>query len=284
MNDNTAAVPLSSTGGLSMQMLATKDRFSDGVVSFTKELDGIFGTDRFCGEPTTNPDNSRYDDLRHESARQEEALNKHCKTLATVDSELKEKQLAGKISYNGRLAEFWDYIDTELMPRIMLNEPKYARDSYGDEAGAYVEQASYHFRRGEIEQARYYLKVGEIYKIDEASVGCGGVGTSRKDKDPDGLNELVDAAIEGATEDNESGGEKKMTCPYCKETTTGDPCDSSVTCENCDACASDSASENERKAMEYKVRKIRKKLEAAKERKMLKKVKEAKDEQFSLAA
>ncbi len=49
-----------------------------------------------------------------------------------------------------------------------------------------------------------------------------------------------------------SSGKKKMTCPFCKERITGDPCGSEINCTKCSASTKHSSSENRKRARIYK--------------------------------
>jgi len=200
-NSNTASVPLSATGGLSMQVVTSRQRLPDGVITWQSELDAIFGTDRFCGEPINEVEDDRYSTLRQESADREKKLEKQTTMLADFDNKLKVKQLAGEITYKDRLSEFYKYIDDVLKRRIVLNSPQYAKDTFGEVAGAHYEKASYCLQQGDEQQARMHMRLGERTELKEASVGCGGSGVRNDDKGPDNIDSLIDTAIEGAIED-----------------------------------------------------------------------------------
>jgi hypothetical protein len=200
-NSNAASVPLSATGGLSMQVVTSRQRLPDGVITWQSELDAVFGTDRFCGEPINEVQDDRYATLRENSAGRENKLEKQSSMLADFDNKLKVRQLAGEITYKDRLSEFYKYIDDVLTRRIVLNSPQYAKDTYGEVAGAHYEQAAYFIQQGDIQQAKIHMHLGERTTLKEASVGCGGSGSKSNDTEPDSIGSLIDTAIEGAIED-----------------------------------------------------------------------------------
>jgi len=295
-NSNTASVPISATGGLSMQVVASRRRLPDGVVTWTSELDAIFGTDRFCGEPIDDVQLNRHDSLREKSAEKEIMLQKQSKMAADFDSELKLKQLAGDITYRERLAEFYKYIDDVLLRRIVLNSPQYARDTFGEVAGAHYEKASYYFQQGDMRQAEMHMHLGERTVVKEASVGCGGTGSQNSDTDPDGIGSLISNAIEGAIEDKEDwtwteGVCRVDSCDTRPGTTKVGPCS---VCKDCQHIfdkggdptlrTSDSKSVKKQSAVDLIFEGMVASIKMKKEQKTLEESRKAIDEQFAAAA
>jgi hypothetical protein len=202
-NENASAVPLNSTGGLSLQVLATQKRLPDGVVTFTEELDGIYGTDRLYGE--SQPSNrSSYEDLRKESSEREEMLSKFSNLLYEKDSELKLLQKSGKITYQQRLHHFYKEIDEKLIPRILLNAPQFARDTYGEKSGALAEKASVYLAQGNDYMAQQTMELAFTTRDTQASTGCGGSGDNNEISEIiSNPNDLVSNAISDAKDDKE---------------------------------------------------------------------------------
>jgi hypothetical protein len=202
-NENASTVPLNSTGGLSLQALASRKRLPNGVVSFTEELDGIYGTDRLYGE--TQPSNrSSYEDLRKESSEREEMLLKFSNLLYEKDAELKILQKSGKITYKQRLYYFYKEIDEKLIPRILINAPQFARDTYGEKSGALVEKASVYFAQGNDYMAQQTMQLAFTTKDSRASTGCGGSGSNNDTFETiSSPSELVSNALSSAKEDKE---------------------------------------------------------------------------------
>jgi hypothetical protein len=215
-NENAAVVPLNSTGGLSEQIIVSRRRMPDGVVTFTKELDEIFGVDRLYGESGAEKainNRADYNSLREDSALREEMLSKFSRILEQKDAELKQKQISGEITYQQRLYYFDQEINNNLIPRILFNAPQFAVDTYGKTAGLLAERASILFQQGFVNQAIDMMSVAFNQRDERASTSCGGVGSKQSlgNNPPDLLNSISKAA-EGAGEDRKDWKWTKGIC------------------------------------------------------------------------
>ncbi len=237
-SENAGAVPISSTGGLSEQILVTRDRMPDGIVTMTRELDEIFGVDRLYGETGAEKSaNNRadYNSLRQDSALREEMLTKFSSMLEVTDAELKQKQIKGEITYQQRLFYFDQEIKNHLIPRILFNAPQFAKDAYGREAGEIAERASVLFQQGQVYQARDMMMIAFVQRDERAGTGCGGLGAKQTSDNPMDIVDAMTKAVEGAVEDRKDWKWSKGICQVesCKtrpgKTEVG-PCS---VCRNC---------------------------------------------------
>lgn len=211
-NQHASSVPLSSTGGLSLQAIGTTDRFPDGVVSFVKELDEVVGGGGKYGE-VAGKKLPEYHNLRKESAKREEVLAKFSNLLYEKDKELKSLQKAGRITYEQRLYFFYKELDEVLIPRILLNAPEYARDTYGEVSGRLVERASLYLMQGNEVMAHQVMKAAYVTRNKNASTGCGGSGRAIKEQEgPINSTDIIANAIKDAKEDKEDWVWKEGVC------------------------------------------------------------------------
>lgn len=103
-----------------------------------------------------------------------------------------------------------------------------------------------------IRRARIHKQNGDYVQLEQALQNA--VATSESSSCPFkliGKQEDEDSKKAGALEELLSG-KKSMTCPFCKERTTGDPCAAAIECTKCSASTKLSAAENQRRAKAYR--------------------------------
>lgn len=127
---------------------------------------------------------------------------------------------------------------------------------FGEAAAPLIDQARFQLNHGNEAAARIYVK--EAKKVEESGSCPIASRTEKNGELSDKLSQL-DRDDDDSNIETDSEGEVEMTCPYCKETTKGDPC-KRIVCENCDADSTDSEIKNRIKADLY-----RKQLKASKE-------------------
>ncbi len=212
-NSHASAVPITSTGALSEQVIVSSKRLPNGVVSLVEELDG---PDRLYGESEAELiENNRpdYSVLREVSAERENTLGVYINEINQYDTELKQKQEIGEISYAVRLNKFDKKIN-EINMRILLLAPQYTKDTYGKASVQNIEAASIAFYQGDHLLAQRELEQGHRVRNKKASVGCGGSGKADSDSDFDIDSKInpFEQAVEKASEDKEDWKWSKGVC------------------------------------------------------------------------
>ncbi len=112
---------------------------------------------------------------------------------------------------------------------------------FGEKAAPYIRQA-----RAEIAEGNYGAAEASITlaKENETSNSCP-ISLKAKSYGEEGEDDFSG----GSGEDE--GGEREMTCPFCKEKVKGDPCASSITCSECRSNSQDDELTNVLKAAAY---------------------------------
>ena len=118
---------------------------------------------------------------------------------------------------------------------------------FGETAAPLIQTARLHYAQGNVDAANNYTMMAQE---NEDSSSCPFKKAMNSIEGIDGLDNT-----EQGNNDSEASGERKMTCPFCKEETKGDPCADSITCTKCSASTKCSQQENERRAQKYKDKK-----------------------------
>lgn len=252
---------------LSQVMIIPTDRVPLGVTSIVEQYDKAAGG-TFYGEAKPQCDY--------------EAYSTECKSrdFKVITSRIKKMLLqeAPGFMVPSDAVERLDYWSRKYCLEQALVDETIDSTAFGTIASGHLQDARIQYAQGNMFEANRIFKLAQ--KTD-ASGSCPFKKAVNKDGD---INDIFggENISENSDDETESSGEKKMTCPYCEEDTTGDPC-GPITCKNCTASTTCSQSENEQRAKEYKLEQIRKQRES-RARSLIKKSKETKNEQFAVAA
>ena len=216
-------------------VLIPKEDMQLGVASIVEEYDNVSGT--FYGQAVERKDYEKYAQECSErdfSEITEKITNQLIAEAHTfkrpMDAVIRLDELSGK--YGVKYAVENDDVNEAV---------------FGETAAPLIQTARLHYAQGNVDAANNYTMMAQE---NEDSSSCPFKKAMNSIEGIDGLDNT-----EQGNNDSEASGERKMTCPFCKEETKGDPCADSITCTKCSASTKCSQQENERRAQKYKDKK-----------------------------
>ncbi|MDQ2973083.1 MAG: hypothetical protein M3Q79_01205, partial [bacterium] len=227
-NQNAAVVPLHATGALNEQVVTSRKRLPDGVVSLMKELDETSEYALRYGEPIAEAaENGRpaYENIRQKSKLARLKEKHFISELENCEAMLTEQLHDGSITYQQKLKIFHQKQE-EIIERILMHKPQYAEDARGKAAAVHYRLACQAIYAGDRYQAGMHIDFALKSRDPLAGGSCGGSGSKNSvlgDNPLDFSKSLTENILDNFESDLETRSEEdefgslKFDCPKCQK-------------------------------------------------------------------
>jgi hypothetical protein len=164
---------------LSNQLVLSRKQFPNGVVDIQRILDSFAGPSVRYGEQNgiKDPRLPVYEELGEVSRQREEQAEHFIKEFADYEREINIQYKDDKISYDDKLVRLQQK-RKNIVDRICVMDPGYAKDARGEEAAGLWEKASLSMAAGNDSAGVAYLEQAMAAADPRAGVACGDVSNT----------------------------------------------------------------------------------------------------------